>query len=84
VNSSSLQFNFFYPQNFFIKQVIYLNPLQNQLLLAQLLFKFKIPLLKSKPKTKFSAFLVSIHMSHLTQLEMISITLKCEKKTYLL
>jgi hypothetical protein len=48
----------------------------------QLLFKFKCPLLKSKPKIMFFFFLefLNIHISHLTQHSIINMALKWHHK----
>ncbi len=68
----------------FWKQILYPSPLKNWFLLTQLLmFRFKSPLLKPKPKIKFNEILfefLNIHNNYLTQLGMINITSKCQNK----
>jgi hypothetical protein len=70
--------------HFLMKTILYPSPLQILFLLTQLLmFKFKSTLLKPKPKIKFNEVLFefsNIHNNHLTQLGMVSITLKCQNK----
>jgi hypothetical protein len=51
-----------------------------------MLFKFKGPFLKPKPKIVFFQFyfeFLNIHISHLAQLPMITMALKWHHKTYL-
>jgi hypothetical protein len=70
----------------FIRRFLYFNALKNWLLLTQLLFKFKIPLLKPKPVIKFNGFKTWIpqhSFNHLTQFGMITITSKCQKNVYI-
>ncbi len=72
--------------NFFLtKKILDPNHLQNWLLLIQLFFNFKNPLLKSNLKLSLMNFFfefVNTYISHLTQLKLVNIILKCQNKTY--
>jgi hypothetical protein len=58
VGNRLLLTQYFYHQNLLIKILFYHSPLQIWLFLLQLLFKFKSPLLKPKPKIKFNEFII--------------------------
>jgi hypothetical protein len=76
----------FHHQNFFTKFIFDLNHLRNWLLLIQLLFNFKNPLLKSNLKLSLMNFFIfeflNTSISHLTQLTLVNIIIKCQNKTY--
>jgi hypothetical protein len=77
-----LSFKFFYHQNYVITIVLYL-VLCKINILHNTYSSFNVLLKNQNPKFNLMNFeFLNFHISHLTKLGMINITLKCQKKTY--